>query len=99
MASGSITWWQIEGPKWKRWQIFILLGSQITADSQITPSDCSHDLKDTFSLRKAMTNLDSVLKSISITLPTKIRIVKAMVFPVVVLSFVQYFSAFFIIIF
>ena len=87
MASGSITWWQIGGAKWKQWQIFTLLGSQIMADPQITPNDCSHELKDTCSLRKAMTNLDSILRSRDITLLTEVRIGKAMVFLVVMYGY------------
>ena len=77
MASGPITSWQIDG------EIvvdFIFLGSKITADG-----DCSHEIKRRSLLRrKVMTNLDSILKSRDITLPTKVRLVKAMVFPVVV---------------
>ena len=78
MASSPITLWQVdEGGKWKQWQVF--LGSKITADS-----DCSHKIKRCLLLgRKAVTNLDSVLKSKDITLPTKVHIVKVMVFPVV----------------
>ena len=76
MASGPITSWQIEG---KKVEDFIFLGSKITADG-----DCSHEIKRHLPLgRKAMTNLDRVLKSRDITLPTKVCIVKAMVFPVV----------------
>ena len=76
MASGSITSWQINGDKVAG---FIFLGSRITVDG-----DCSHEIKRQFFLRKkAMTNLDSVLKSRDITLPTKVHIVKGMVFPVV----------------
>jgi len=76
MASGPITSWQIEG---KKVEDFIFLGSKITADG-----DCSHEIKRHLPLgRKAMTNLDRVLKSRDITLPTKECIVKAMVFPVV----------------
>ena len=75
MASGSITSWQIV----ERVADFIFLGSKITADG-----DCSHEIKRRLLLgRKVMTNLDSVLKSRDITLPTKVRLVKAMVFPVV----------------
>ena len=67
------------GKQWKQWQNFILLGSKITADG-----DCSHEIKRHSLLgRKAMTNLDSILKSRDITLPTKVCLVKAMVFPVV----------------
>ena len=76
MASGPITSWQIEG---KKVEDFIFLGSKITADG-----DCSHEIKRHLPLgRKAMTNLDRVLKSRDITLLTKVRLVKAMVFPVV----------------
>ena len=76
MASGPITSWQIDG---EAVADFIFLGSKITADV-----DCSHEIKRHLLLRrKVMTNLDSILKSRDITLPTKIRLVKAMVFPVV----------------
>ena len=79
MASDPITSWQIEGEKVKTVTDFISLGSKITVDS-----DCSHEIKRHLLLgRKAMTNLDSILKSTGITLPTKACIVKAMVFPVV----------------
>ena len=79
MAPGPITSWQIDGETIEIVTDFIFLGSQITADG-----DCSHEIKRHLLLgRKAMTNLDSVLKSRDITLPTKILIVKAMVFPVV----------------
>ena len=79
MASGPITSWQIEGEKVKTVTDFISLGSKITVDS-----DCSHEIKRHLLLGgKAMTNLDSILKSTGITLPTKACIVKAMVFPVV----------------
>ena len=79
IASGSITSWQTEGEKVEAVTDFIFLGSNITVDS-----DCSHEIKRCFLLgRKAMTNLDSILKSRDITLPTKVHIVKAMVFPVV----------------
>ena len=79
MASSSITSWQIEGDKMKAMTDFILLGSKVTMGS-----NCSHEIKRCLLLgRKAMTNLDSILKSRDITLPTKARIVKAMVFPVV----------------
>ena len=80
MASGPITSWQIDGQKMKLVTDFIFLGSKITADS----GDCSHEIKRCLLLaRKAITNLDSILKSRDITLPTKVRLVKAMVFPVV----------------
>ena len=76
MASGPITSWEIDG---KTVSDFIFLGSKITADG-----DCSHEIKRRLLLgRKVMNNLDSVLKSRDITLPTKVRLVKAMVFPVV----------------
>ena len=76
MASGPITSWQIDG---ETVADFIFLGSQITADG-----DCSHEIKRRLLLgRKVMTNLDSILKSKEITLPTKVHLVKAMVFPVV----------------
>ena len=76
MASGPITSWQIDG---ETVAAFIFLGSKITADG-----DCSHDIKRRLLLgRKVMTNLDIILKSRDITLPTKVRLVKAMVFPVV----------------
>ena len=79
LASGPITSWQIEGEKVEEVTDFIFLGSKITADG-----DCSHEIKRHLLLgRKAMTNLDSILKSKDITLPTKVPIVKAMVFSVV----------------
>ena len=79
MASIPITWWEIDGETVETVSDFIFLGSRITADS-----DCSHEIKRRLLLgRKIMTNLDSILKSRDITLPTKIRLVKAMVFPVV----------------
>ena len=79
MASGPITSWQIDGETVKTVIDFILGGSKITADG-----DCSHEIKRFLLLgRKAMTNLDSLLKSRDITLPTKVRLVKAVVFPVV----------------
>ena len=78
LASGPITSWQIDGKTMETVTDFIFLGSKITADS-----DCSHEIKRHLLLgRKAMTNLDSILKSRDISLPTKIRLVKAMVFPV-----------------
>ena len=79
MASGPINAWQIDGETVKTVSDFIFLGSKITVDS-----DCSHEIKRCLLLgRKVMTNLDSILKSKDITLPTKVRLVKAMVFPVV----------------
>ena len=79
MASGSITSWQIDGETVEMVTDFIFWGSKITADG-----DCSHKIKrHLFLERKAMTNLDSILKSRDITLPTKVHLVKAMVFPVV----------------
>ena len=79
MASGSITSWQIDGVTVETVRDFILWGSKITADG-----DCSHKIKKCLLLgRKVMTNLDSVLKSRDITLPTKVHLVKALVFPVV----------------
>ena len=79
MASGPITSWQIDGETMETVSDFILGGSKITADG-----DCSHEIKRRLLLRrKVMTNLDSILKSRDITLPTKVRLVKAMVFPVV----------------
>ena len=78
-ASGPITWWQIDGETMETLADFIFLGSRITVDD-----DCSHEMKKHFFLgRKAMTNLDSLLKSRDITLPTKVHLVKAMIFPVV----------------
>ena len=79
MASGPITSWQIDGKTVETVADFILGGSKIPADG-----DCGHEIKGRLLLeRKAMTNLDSVLKSRDITLPTKVHLVKAMVFPVV----------------
>ena len=79
MASGPITSWQIDGETIETVTDFIFLGSKITADGV-----CSHEVKRGLLLgRKAMTNLDSILKSRDITLSTKVRLVKAMVFPVV----------------
>ena len=77
MASGPITSWQIDGEMVETVGDFIFLGSKITADG-----DCSHEIKRLLG-RKVMTNLDSIFKSRDITLPTKVRLVKAMVFPVV----------------
>ena len=82
MASGPITAWQIEGEKVEAVTDFLFLGSKITVDG-----DCSHEIRRRLLLgRKAMTNLDSVLKSKDITLPTRVPIVKAMVFQVVTYS-------------
>ena len=79
MASSPIISWQIDGEIMETGSAFILGGSKITADG-----DCSHEIKRCFLLgRKAMTNLESILKSRDITLPTKVCLVKAMVFPVV----------------
>ena len=79
MASGPITSWEIDGETVETVSDFIFLGSKITADS-----DCSHEIKRRLLLgRKVMSNLDSIFKSRDITLPTKVRLVKAMVFPVV----------------
>ena len=80
MASGPITSWQIDGEAMETVSDFILGGSKITADG-----DCSHEIKRRLPLgRKVMANLDSILKSRDITLPTKVSLVKAMVFPVVI---------------
>ena len=80
MASSPITSWQIDGETMKTVKVFIFLGSKITEDG-----DCSHEIKRCLLLgRKAMTNLDSIFKSRDITLPTKVHLVKAMVFPVVI---------------
>ena len=80
MASGLITSWEIDRETVETVADFIFLGSKITADG-----DCSHEFKRCLLLgRKVMTNLDSMVKSRDITLPTKVRLVKAMVFPVVV---------------
>ena len=79
MASGPITSWQIDGETMETVTDFILLGSKITANG-----DCSHEIRISLLLGgKAMTNLDSILKSRDIPLPTKVHLVKAMVFPVV----------------
>ena len=78
MASGPITSWQIDGETVEMVRDFIFLGSKITADG-----DCSHEMKRYLLLgRKAMTNLDSILKSRDVTLPTKIHLVKAMVYSI-----------------
>ena len=80
MASGPITSWEIDGETVETVSDFIFLGYRITADG-----DCSHEIKRCFLLgRKAMTNLDSILKSRDSTLPTKVHLVKAMVFPLVI---------------
>ena len=79
MASGPITSWEIDGETVETVSDFMFWGSKITADG-----DCSHEIKRRLLLeRKVMTNLDSIFKSRDITLPTKVRLVKAMVFPVV----------------
>ena len=79
MASGSITSWEMDGETVETVSDFIFGGSKITADG-----DCSHEIKRHLFLgRKVMTNLDSILKSRDITLPTNVHLVKAMVFPVV----------------
>ena len=83
MASGPITSWQIDGETVETVADIIFWGSKITADG-----DCSHDIKRRLLLgSKVMTNLDSTLKSRDITLPTKVRLVKAMVFPVVIYGY------------
>ena len=83
MASGPITSWQIDGEKMETVTDFIFLGSKITVYG-----NCSHEIKRCLLLgRKAVTNLDSVLKSRDITLPTKVHLVKAMVFPVVMYGY------------
>ena len=79
MASGPITSWQIDGETVETVRDFIVLGSKITLDA-----DCRHEIKRPLLLgRKALTNLDSMLKSRDITLPTEVRLVKALIFPVV----------------
>ena len=79
MVSGSITFWQIDGETMETVTDLIFLGSKITADD-----DCSHKIKRCLLLeRKAMTNLDSILKGRNITLPTKVHLVKGMVFPLI----------------
>ena len=79
MASGPITSWEIDGETVEIVSDFIFLGSKITADG-----DCSHEIKTRLLLgRKVMTNLDSILKSRDVTLPTKVHLVKVMVLPVV----------------
>ena len=83
MASSPITSWQIDGETMETVRSFIFGGSKITADG-----DCSHEIKRYLLLgRKAMTNLDNILKSRDVTLPTKAHLVKAMVFPVVMYGF------------
>ena len=83
MASSPITSWQIDGETVETVADFIFMGSKITADD-----DCSHEIKRRLLLgRKIMTNLDSILKSRDITLSTKVRLVKVMVFPVVTYGF------------
>ena len=83
MASGSITSWQIDGETMETVRDFIFLGSKITADG-----DCHHEIKRRFLLgRKAMTVLDSILKSKDIVLPTKVHLIKAMGFPVVMFGY------------
>ena len=78
IASGPITSWEIDGETMEKVRNFIFLGFKITANG-----DCSHEIKTLAPWKKAMTNLDSILKSTDITLPTKVCLVKAMVFPVV----------------
>ena len=83
MASGPLTSWQIDGETVEIESDFVFWGSKITADG-----DCSHEIKRCLLLeRKIMTNLDSMFKSKDITLPTKVRLVKAMVFPVVMYGY------------
>ena len=82
MTSGPITSWEIDGETVETVSDFFLGGSKITADG-----DCSHELKDAYSLEEVMTNLDSIFKSGDITLPTKVRLVKAMVFLVVMYGY------------
>ena len=83
MASGPITSWQIDGETMETVSDSIFLGSRVTADG-----DCSHEIKRRLLLgRKAMTNLDSILKSRDDTLPTKVHLVKAMVFPVIIYGY------------
>ena len=86
MASSPITSWQTDGETMETVRDFIFLGSKITADGE-----CSHEIKRNLLLQsKAMTNLDSILKSRDITLPTKVCVVKAMVFPVVMYGCVNW---------
>ena len=83
MASGPITSWELNGETVETASDFIFLGSKITADG-----DCSHEIKRCLLLgRKVMTNIDSIIKSRDITLPTKVRLVKAIVFPVVMYGY------------
>ena len=83
MASGPLTSWQIDGEPVETVSDFIFLGSKITADG-----DCSHEIKRYLLLgRKVMTNLDSILKSRDIALPTKVHLVKAMIFPVIMYGY------------
>ena len=83
MASGPITSWEIDGETVETVADFIFLGSKITADG-----DCSHEIKRPLLLeRKVVTNLDSIFKSRDITLPTKVHLAKAMVFPVVMFGY------------
>ena len=83
MASGPITSWEMNGETVETVSDFVFLGSKITADG-----DCSHEIKRCLLLRrKVMTNLDSILKSRDITLPTKVHLVKAMVFPMVMYGY------------
>ena len=83
MASGPITPWEIDWKQWKQCQNLFLGGSKITSDDY-----CSHEIKRCLLLgRNVMTNLDSILKTRDITFPTKVRLVKAMIFPVVVYGF------------
>ena len=85
MASGPITSWEIDGETVERESDFIFLGSKITADG-----DCSHEIKRRLLLgRKVMANLDSIFKSRDITLPTKVSLVKAMVFPIVMYGMLE----------
>ena len=86
MASGPIIPWEIDGETVETVSDFILWGSKFTADS-----DCSHEIKRNLLLgRKVMTNLDSIFKSRDITLPTKIHLVRAMIFPVVVYGYASW---------
>ena len=86
MASGPITSWQLDGETVEKMADFIFLGSKVTADG-----DCSHEIKRRLLLgRKVMTNLESILKSRDITLSTKVRLVKAMVFPVVMYGYASW---------